>query len=107
MRVKMLKAKGSMYVFYHVDPGLEDRPGLDAARCSQLGVVLDRLDLKYQVIDFTAENKKHWDLRERVLLELRAKFEEEDNMFLYGSRMEECMSNMCDFHRFLYMVEQG
>jgi hypothetical protein len=96
-----------MYIFYHVDPDLEDCPGLDPARCSQLGMVLDRLGLKYQAIDFTAENKKHWELRQQVLLELRAKFEEEDNMFLYDSRMEESMSNMCDFYRFLYVVEQA
>ncbi len=105
--VKVLKAKGSMYIFYHVDPGLEDCPGLDPARCSQLGRVLDGLNLRYRVVDFTTENKKHWELREQALLELKEKFEEEDNMFLYDNRMEECMSNMCDFYRFLYMVEQA
>ncbi len=104
--VKVLKPKGSMYMFYHVDPDLGDCPGADPVRCSQLGVVLDRLSLNYQAIDFTAENSKHWELRRQVLSELKTQFKEEDNMYLYDSRMEECMSNMCDFYRFLYMVEQ-
>jgi SAM-dependent methyltransferase len=105
--VKSLRPKGRIYIFYHVDPDLGDCPSLDPVRCSQLGVALDKVGLEYQVIDFTIENIKHWELKTQVLLELRTKFEEENNLLLYSSRMEECMSNMCYFYRFLYIVERA
>ncbi len=104
--VKVLKPKGSMYIFYHVDPDVGDAPGSDPVNCSGLGTVLDKLNLKYRTIDFTRENKEHWELKKHVLLQLRNRFEEEDNMFLYNNRMEECMDNLGEYHRFLYIVEQ-
>lgn len=104
--VKVLKPEGSMFIFYHVDPDVGNAPGFDYARCSELGTVLDRLNLKYQTIDFTKDNNKHWELRKQVLLELRTKFEQEDNMFLYNNRMDECLDNLGEYCRFLYIVEQ-
>lgn len=104
--IKVVKPEGSMYLFYHVDPD-EIAPGFDPVRCSHLGAVLDRLSLKYKTIDFTRENNKHWELKKQVLLELRTMFEEEDNMFLYNNRIEECLGNLGEFYRFLYIVEQG
>jgi len=104
--VRVLKPEGSMYIFYHVHPDVGNVPGSDPVRCSDLGTVLDRLGLKYQTIDFTRENNKHWELKEQVLLELRTKFEEEDNMFLYNNRMKECLENLGEYYRFLYIVQR-
>lgn len=104
--IRVLKTQGIMYVFYHVPPEVGNAPGSDPARCSRLGKVLDKLDLKYKTIDFTKENNVHWRLKKQVLLELRPKFEEEGNLFLYNNRMEECMGTLGDYYRFLFMIKK-
>ncbi len=106
---RILKPNGIMYMFYHVHPDVErpDDPCPDPAGRSPLGVVLDGLKLAYKTVDLTRENKEHWELRKEVLLKLRSRFEEEGNLFLYDTRMDECMQNFGDYHRFLYIVERG
>lgn len=104
---RVLKPGGSMYIFYHVPPEVGNDPGSDPAKCSYLGKVLYDLDLKFLTIYFTKENRQHWELKKQVLEQLRTKFEEEGNMFLYNNRMEECMYNLGEFYRFLYIVENN
>jgi SAM-dependent methyltransferase len=101
---KTLKPDGFMYIFYHVHPDVGR--GSDPASRSPLGVVLARLKLAYRTLDLTKENREHWELRREVLLKLKKKFEEEDNMFLYNTRMDEYMQNFGEYHRFLYIVEK-
>ena len=100
---RALKPGGAMYVFYHVHPDVGQSS--DPASGSPLGIALDRLNLAYRTMDLTAENREHWELRREVLLQLREKFEEEDNMFLYDTRMDEYSQSFGDYHRFLYIVE--
>lgn len=101
---RVLKPEGTAYIFYHVPPDVVNRSGSDPAQNSMLGNVLNCLNYEYQIIEFTEENKKHWELKKQVLLELKPKFEEEDNMFLYNNRMAECMGNLGEFYRFLYII---
>ena len=102
---RAVKPDGTLYLFYQVHPDAD--PCSDPARSSPLGTALDRLNLTYRTIDLTRENKEHWELRREVLLKLREQFEEEDNMFLYDTRMNEYSQNFGEYHRFLYIVEQG
>lgn len=104
---RVLKPGGSMYIFYHVPPYVGNVPDSDPASCSNLGRVLDRSSLKFQTIDFTKENMMHWELKKQVLLDLKAKFEEEGNMFLYNNRMEECKGNLGEFYRYLFIVRKS
>ncbi len=99
---RLLKPGGTMYLFYHVHPDV----GSDPASRSPLGMALDGLNLAYRTIDLTKENKEHWELRKEVLLKLKEKFEEEDNMFLYDTRMDEYSQNFGEYHRFLYVVDR-
>jgi ubiquinone/menaquinone biosynthesis C-methylase UbiE len=98
---KVVKPGAMMCFFYHVHP---DAGGADPARSSQLGVALDELNLAYRTIDLSAENREHWELRREILLSLKEKFEEEDNTFLYDTRMDEYSQGFGEYHRFLYVV---
>ncbi len=103
--LKALKHDGTMYAFYHVHPDVS--AFCDPVNGSPLGSALNRLHVAYRVIDFTDENKRHWELRRRALLELRTKFEQEGNMFLYNTRMDEYRQNFGEYFRFLYIAERG
>ena len=100
---RILKPAGAMYLFYHVHPDVGRCP--DAASRSPLGMALDGLNLAYRAIDLTRENREHWESRREVLLQLKEKFEEEDNMFLYDTRMDEYSQSFGEYHRFLYVVD--
>jgi ubiquinone/menaquinone biosynthesis C-methylase UbiE len=97
----VVKPGATMCLFYHVDP---DAAGADPARDSHLAVALGELDLAYRVIDLTAENREHWELRREVLLGLKDRFEEEGNTFLWETRMDEYSQGFGEYHRFLYVV---
>lgn len=103
--LRILKPNGSMYIFYHTHPDEISYPNSNPASCSELGIVLNRLGIAYQTLDLTNENKKHWQLKKQVLLQLQTKFEQEGNIYLFNNRMEECLDNLGDYHRFLYIVE--
>jgi ubiquinone/menaquinone biosynthesis C-methylase UbiE len=100
---RALKPGGAMYVFYNVHPDVGQAS--DPASASPLGLALDRLNLPYRTVDFTQENREHWELRREVLSQLHEKFQEEDNLFLYDTRMDEYSEGFGDYHRFLYVVE--
>jgi len=93
--VKMLKPNGKMGVFYIYPPNSEEL---------RFNNELNRLGLKYSVIDLSKENSNHWIKKEECLTKLKSRFEEENNMFLYNNRMEECKSNIGKFKRYLYTV---
>jgi hypothetical protein len=59
------------------------------------------------IIDFSRGNSKHWKLKKQVLQELKIRFEEEGNMFLYNNRIEECKGNLDEYYRFLYIIENS
>ena len=101
---RLLKQEGVMYIFYHVPPDAACCSELNPSKDSMLGKALDRLNCKYQTIDFTKENKRHWELKKQVLLKLKSNFEGEGSMFLYNNRMAECMGNLGEFYRFLYII---
>lgn len=101
---RVLKPDGTVFIFYHVPLDVVNRSASDPAQNSMLGSALNHLNYNYRIIEFTEENKKHWELKKQILLELKPKFEEEDNMFLYNNRMAECIGNLGEFYRFLYIV---
>ena len=95
--VYMLKPDASMYAFFIYPPNV-DRLRFDEE--------LDRLKLSYSVIDLTKENYEHWVLKEKMLINLKSKFEKEGNMFLYNNRMQECQGDIQNFKRFLYILKK-
>lgn len=102
---RVLKPEGFAYIFFIVPPNVGNIPDTHPAKCSLLAEVLDKLGLKFRIIDFSKENSKHWKLKKQVLQELKIRFEEEGNMFLYNNRMAECKGNLDEFYRFLYIIE--
>lgn len=95
--LNMLKPEGVMYVFYIYPPDIEK------LRFSE---ELKRLNICYETIDLTKENYEHWKLKENTLISLKHKFDEEGSSFLYENRMAECSGNLCDFKRYLYIVNK-
>jgi ubiquinone/menaquinone biosynthesis C-methylase UbiE len=104
--MRILRPDGSVYIFYHVPPFEEEEKRKSPERNSDLGQLLKKMGLSYRVKDFTNENRQHWELKRKVLAELKDKFEEEGNMFLYNNRMNESESNMIDFYRYLYIINK-
>jgi SAM-dependent methyltransferase len=102
---KVLKPGGAMYLFYHVHPDVGQ--DADPANGSPLALALRELDLAYRTFDLTRENREHWELRREVLSQMKEQFEEEDNGFLYDTRMDEYGQSFGDYYRFLYVVEQS
>lgn len=70
---------------------------------TELGCLLEELKLSYCVLDLSAENTRHWQLKKQVLLDLESRFYAEGNDFLYKNRITECYG-MEAYHRYLYIV---
>jgi ubiquinone/menaquinone biosynthesis C-methylase UbiE len=72
---------------------------------TRLAKALKKLELRYDVVDFTEANNLQWQNARSVLKELKAEFEAEGNMMLYETAMEE--TNRIDGGkgcRYLYVV---
>jgi cyclopropane fatty-acyl-phospholipid synthase-like methyltransferase len=78
-------------------------PTETAADETNLAVAMKNLNVPYHVIDLSAQNKVYWINKKRVLLELEAQFNAEDNEFLFKNRIAEC-DGLEDFQRYLYVV---
>ena len=75
---------------------------------TRLGKVLKLLNRKYNVIDLSNANYKHWELRKEVLLKLKKRFLLEGNEKLFNSmfsetaRLEHSIGS-----RYLYIVNKS
>ena len=96
--LERLKPLGWLGIFYHCAPGL-------AAEETSLAGRLRDLAVGYEVLDFSAQNTRHWQLKKQVLLELEAQFRAEGNEFLYKNRIAEC-EGLERNQRYLYMVQK-
>jgi hypothetical protein len=66
---------------------------------------LERRKISYTALNLNKENREHWKLKEEVLNDLKSKFEEEGNMFLYNNRIHECISSNRELDcRFLFNI---
>lgn len=101
----MLTSEGSMYLFLHFPP-INDDTGLHAPEKSYLGQILNRLNFDYSYINFTEENLRHWQLKEKTLIKLKSKFVSEGSDFLFTNRMTECDGKLYNFHRYLFIIKK-
>jgi cyclopropane fatty-acyl-phospholipid synthase-like methyltransferase len=104
----MLKPGGRIAIFS--DEGTK-QPGRDdthvTAAQTLMGQRFARLGFEYTSVNLTAANQAHWRLKKRVVEELRARFMEEGNEFLYGNRLGECTHSNRDLDcRFLFVVRK-
>ncbi len=101
-----LKPGGTLAIFSDEGQGIEgaDESRLDAEetlmarRFSQAGY-------RFTSVNFSAENRAHWRLKQQVTETLHEAFFAEGNEFLYHNRLGECTQSNRDFDcRFLFFV---
>jgi ubiquinone/menaquinone biosynthesis C-methylase UbiE len=74
---------------------------------TELGRILEKLNFSYTTVNFTERNKTHWNNKEKALYELKDEFKDEDNMFLYNNRLQECTGFNRDLDcRYLYLIRK-
>ncbi|MBN2225736.1 MAG: class I SAM-dependent methyltransferase [candidate division Zixibacteria bacterium] len=78
--VAMVKPEGRMALFWEA---------WTADECRQLPDILHKRHLSFTTHDFSEEARQHWQKKREVLEELRSRFADEDNMFLFNNRMDE------------------
>lgn len=98
----ILQPGGKMYLFFLIPP--QNGEPVPPASC-RLGRSLTQLGYHYDLVDYTAVNRTHWERKEQVLLALRESFANEGNLFLYNNRMEECQGRNSTFNRYLFIVD--
>lgn len=92
--VELLKPGGRMGIFFNQScPPWEDLNAFDKTKVhpdfTDLAQALRRLQLPYQVWDYTHEDYDHAQRRKIVLAELKPLYEKEDRVFLYESYLGE------------------
>ncbi|WBW96888.1 class I SAM-dependent methyltransferase [Oceanirhabdus sp. W0125-5] len=86
----ILKDNGYIVTSFFFPGNNENFPLSDVVSNSYLGKILKKHNFQYDIFDLTDNNLKHWELVKETLEKLKTKFEEENQMFLYNNRMEEC-----------------
>jgi cyclopropane fatty-acyl-phospholipid synthase-like methyltransferase len=93
----LLRIKGKLFTFM-IYPNEQEKLNFEKH--------LNELNYKFQKYDFTKENTKHWELKSKVLVNLKNLFLAENNMFLYKNRITECNSLIGQFERYLYEIQK-
>lgn len=88
--VQMLKPGGRMGIFFNQSClPWEDLETFDRGKihpdCTDLAQALHRINLPYQVWDYTEQDYDHAQRRKVILAELKPLYEKEGHMFLYDS----------------------
>lgn len=96
--LKQTKHNGLLGIFYISPP---KKPINETT----LYKIVSKNNIEFSVVDLTENNRKHWDSKKEALLELKNEFISEGNINLYNNRIEECNSNIGDFHRHLYIIK--
>jgi hypothetical protein len=104
-----LKEKGEIAIFSDEGKGIE---GLDESKTQPhetlIGEYLTVNKIRFKGIRLHEENKAHWIKKKRVLLELQAEFERENNQFVYNNRLSECNDHDRTLDgRYLYIISKS
>lgn len=108
MLYAMLKPGGTFAIFSDEGRGVEgaDESRLDAEE-TLMAQRFSQAGYRFTSVNFSAENRAHWRLKQQVAEELREAFVVEGNEFLYQNRLGECTQSNRDFDcRFLFFVHK-
>jgi cyclopropane fatty-acyl-phospholipid synthase-like methyltransferase len=95
-----LRPDGKMGVFFIAPPET-------AADGTPLAFAMKEMGLLFSTLDFTQQNRAHWEKKKSILKQLEAGFIEEGSQFLYKNRMAECQGNLDQFQRYLYLISKN
>ena len=102
----MLGVQGRIGLFSDEGSGI---PGRDDSQTdameTRIGQLLAKEGLRFEALNLTKQNRDHWRLKQKVLLQLKDDFLREGSLFLYENRLKECTCTDRDLDsRFLFLI---
>ncbi|MCG8501952.1 MAG: class I SAM-dependent methyltransferase [Firmicutes bacterium] len=106
--IRALNKNGKILIFYSAwnpkDSGL-------SAGSTKLADYLNNEGYKYKTVDFTEDERRHWQIKKETLMNLEDSFLTEGNKIIYTNRMMEAdfFTNMMmedKLYRYLYVLEK-
>jgi 2-polyprenyl-3-methyl-5-hydroxy-6-metoxy-1,4-benzoquinol methylase len=101
--------KAKAFIFWSTYISDIKDPSLLSASNSDLGKILESLNIKYKCYDFTKNEARIWDIRKKIILEMKADYRNEGNEYLWFDRSNEIelINRICEDHlnsRYLFSL---
>jgi ubiquinone/menaquinone biosynthesis C-methylase UbiE len=87
--VKLIKPGGRLGIFITNAPSIDNGPGATEPRGTWVATALEKLNLEYDVHDYTESFLLFWPKLKKVVTELHGDFVAEGNEFIFDSFMKD------------------